>query len=128
MKTIILDTIKNTITVEDIEDTLDNWYEKLYCNTIDIVVRNIGGKDFDIICDDEGLLKPNSVSMIGKNMKPMLVGSIGICNSEEGELKPLSDEDVSLILENVFGYVEVENIDKDELIIRKAIKSEDIAW
>ena len=40
-----------------IEKHLEGYYKLLDCDCIDIVRRKIGGKYFDVICDDEALLK-----------------------------------------------------------------------
>ena len=66
---------------------------------IDIPTRRIGGEYYDIICDDEGLLKDYpQVAMVDKRLKPMIVGTIIIAKSdEEGELVSLTDEDIARI-------------------------------
>lgn len=52
---------KDTLTCEliTIEDKLEVYYELIGCRTIDIVGRYFSNKHFDIVCDDEGLLKAN---------------------------------------------------------------------
>lgn len=40
-----------------IENSLDGYYKALDCDIIDITMRTVGNKRYDIICDDEGLLK-----------------------------------------------------------------------
>lgn len=91
--------------VMDIEPTLDAYYELLDCSTIDITSRKIGGKYFDIILDDEGLLKGSPVVTAvdsSPQRKPMLVGNLIICNmNDEGEEVSLSDDDVELIADNI---------------------------
>ena len=42
-----------------VEERCDDFYTLLDCNVIDIVTRSVGGKAFSIVCDDEGLLKPD---------------------------------------------------------------------
>ena len=44
-----------------IEKSLEGYYKLLNCDCIDIARRSIGGKMFDIICDDEALLKADPV-------------------------------------------------------------------
>lgn len=52
---------KDTLTCEltTIEDKLEVYYELIGCRAIDIVGRYFGNIHFDIVCDDEGLLKAN---------------------------------------------------------------------
>lgn len=111
MKTIIIDTAKNHIRVEEVEDTLHAWYEKLYCDIIDITARKVGGKYFNFIVDDIGLFKNNYPSAISPEKEVMLVGTTAITGDTDakGDLTSLSDEDVKLILENVAVMLAEEN-------------------
>ena len=45
-------------------DTLENIYKILDVETIDVAVRKIGNFTYDIICDDEGLLKDSLPSAV----------------------------------------------------------------
>lgn len=102
MKTLLLDAENREISVIDVEDDLDAFYEKLNCRCIDIPVRSIGGRYFDVMCDDEGLLKEDPVvSAIGSN-GVMLVGNLMFFHhDDEGNLVELSDEDISHIKKNL---------------------------
>lgn len=88
------------IEVVEFEANLDEYYRLLDVTCIDIVERKIGGKYYDIICDDEGLLKDDIIkSMISSRSETMLVGNLLICNSDdEGYEQSLSDEDIKNIL------------------------------
>lgn len=57
---------RSTITCEliDLEDTLSELYRVIECRTIDIVQRSFGGVIFDIVLDDEGLLKANDENLL----------------------------------------------------------------
>lgn len=91
----------NGASVIEIEDALDTYYEILKCSCIDIVNREIGGKRFDIVCDDEGLFSDNvKPSAIAKGREVMLVGNLFIAGmaDEEGNLTSLSQEDCDIIL------------------------------
>ncbi len=95
MKVYLVDVKNEESKVVDIVDSLDTYYDLLDCDCIDIVQRTIGGKRFDIICDDEGLLNGNpKISAINNLGQPMLVGNLIICHSEYGEMVGLEDEDV----------------------------------
>lgn len=106
MQTILLDVRNENAEVIDIDDELDAFYDKLNCTCIDIVSRSIGGKVYDIMCDDEGLLKEESpkISAINDMGQPMLVGNLMFFNVDgEGELVGLSDDDV----EHIKNYIQI---------------------
>lgn len=86
-----------------IKNDLDTLYEEIGCRFIDVAVRKIGNKDFDLIVDDEGLLKENPictcVSLHYRWAKPQLVGNVIICNhNEEGEFTSLTKEEIEMIM------------------------------
>lgn len=89
--------------VMTIRDDLESYYELLDVSTIDIVTRKIGGKYYDIVCDDEAMLKPIRVaSMIDDTGATMLVGNLFIAHANsEGEMVSLTDEDVNRILGSI---------------------------
>lgn len=88
--------------VEPIKDDLDEFYKIIECSTIDIVSRKIGNIYYDIICDDEGLLKDSPiVSVVSEDGSPLICGNIIICNSEEGELTSLKKEDIDSIRKHI---------------------------
>ena len=78
---------------------LADYYRLIGCKTIDITSRSIGGKEFDIICDDEGLYAEGGaiVSALDSKYRPALVGSLIVCNYDEntGENTSLTDEDIA---------------------------------
>lgn len=103
MKALLLD-VKNGIVEEINANGLHDYYRLIGCDCIDIVNREINGKRFDIICDDEGLLKENvQISAIDIKGYPMLVGNLIITGKAdaEGELTDLSESDVVFLKGNV---------------------------
>jgi hypothetical protein len=96
MKTILLDVYKEEVHITDVKPELEAYYEKLDCTCIDIVERKIGGKWFDIMCDDEGLFRePQKISAINDMGQPMLVGNLMFFHNDgEGNLTGLEDEDI----------------------------------
>lgn len=96
---VLLDTVKDKVEVVEFEPTLENYYRMLHCDMIEIAVRKIGvrnGKVFDIVCDEEGLFKPdNKISAINDLGKVMLVGSLLVVGlaDEEGDETSLSEAD-----------------------------------
>lgn len=87
----------------EIEDSLATYYNLLNCDCIDIVVRTIGGKEFDIVCDDEGLFKQfPRVSAVDEKSRPMLVGNLlFLHHNEEGEMTGLSEDDVEHLIKHL---------------------------
>lgn len=91
-----------------IKDCLEEFYHILDCDTIDITYRAIGGRVYDIVCDDEGALKEGRVpSAIDSDKRIILYGNLFIVrgNEETGELESLTDEDVENIFDHIKGYI-----------------------
>lgn len=96
---VLLDAKNASVKRVCIRDDLDSYYKALNCSTIDIVSRTIGGKRFDIVCDDEGTFREDvRISALDRDYHPMLVGSLFVCNSENGKLISLSDAEISHVL------------------------------
>lgn len=101
---VLIDVEKEETSMLTIDDDLDTYYKLLNCSTIDIVTREIGGKRFDIICDDEGTFKcPQKISAINDLGMPMLVGNLIICGEadKEGYCTSLSTDDALHIMKYV---------------------------
>lgn len=82
-------------------DTLENIYEMLNVDVIDVAERQIGKHTYDIICDDEGLLKQNYPSAFDSKGQVQLVGNLLLVNhDEEGNFASLTEEQVQEIKEN----------------------------
>ena len=87
--------------VIDIKNELNEFYKLIDCRHIDIVSRRMYGKDFMVVCDDEGLLKEKpivsfvTINPFERNLN--LVGNLIIANVKEDDLDDLSD-DVSRIM------------------------------
>lgn len=103
---LFLDVINDKIREVNIgQSDLETFHELLDCRCFDITQRRIGGKYFDIFCDDEGLLKdpqpPLSAADVNKE-EPMLVGNLIIANHDyEGNTTDLSDDDIKHIKKNI---------------------------
>ena len=94
-----------------IENSLNSLYASLHCEIITITYLPINGKEFCIIADDEGLLKPNRISAAEKgSLNPMLVGSILITSAEDpddtGHFVSLSSSDISSISERITTVID----------------------
>lgn len=87
--------------IKHIEDDIDTFYKLINCDSVEMPQRQINGKYFTIICDEEGALKSNPiVSACSHKGEPMLVGNLIITGlpNEYGDLTGLSDNDVLLIM------------------------------
>ena len=76
------------------KDTLENIYDILGVDVIDVATRKVGEYAIDFIVDDEGLLKDEAIpSALDENGKPMLVGNLLCVSSDnEGNFASLTDE------------------------------------
>ena len=88
MKTVLLDVSAGIAKVVDVEPKLEAYYKLLHCRCIDIVERRIGGRWFDVMCDDEGLLQSEPiVSAFDYLGRARLVGSLMFFHhDDEGNL------------------------------------------
>lgn len=113
LKGVLICPDKNTAEEASIENSLEGYYKALDCDTIDIVEREINGTYYDIICDDEALLKGDPLpSALDKLREPMLFGRLFVCHhDDEGELTSLSDEEVKSVLRRCEkgAYLDVRN-------------------
>lgn len=105
LRGILIDVENEEVKCIEIEDTLDEYYRILNCDTIDIVNRRIGRKRFEIICDDEGTFKANpKISAIDNFGTPQLVGNIFIVGGEvdeDGNLTSLTKSDAKYVMDRV---------------------------
>ena len=97
--------LTDEVKFKEIEDNLDVFYDIIGCDTIDIVTRTINGAGYEIICDDEGLLKAGPVvTAVSRDGRPQLVGGLIVAKyGGNGELAGLAPEDV-LRLSNAIQY------------------------
>lgn len=107
LRGVLVDVEKETVSVMEIEDELEELYRILNCTCIDIVVRLIGSnnKKFNIVCDDEALLKGEpKISAIDNDGNPQLCGNLFIVSGkvEDGNLKSLFDAEIAYIMQYVF--------------------------
>ena len=58
------------------KDRLEEYYRHMDCDCIDLVCVEIDGHDYDIICDDEALLKGNPVPTLYISEDQVLFGSV----------------------------------------------------
>jgi len=88
--------------------SLKDYYQLLHCALITVTCRTISGKEYCIIADDEGLLKPNRVSAVDSGFTPQLVGSLLITASDDfsDEFVSITDEDAEVIKRRVLNIID----------------------
>lgn len=85
MRGYLIDVIEGKTHSVDVFD-LEDYQKFIHCQTIDIVSRTIGDREYEIICDDEGLSKrPALVSAVNNDGQPMLVGNLIVMGNSGGD-------------------------------------------
>ena len=99
IKAYLIDVANNHHDVITLDGSLNDYYKALNCDLFDIARRSIGGKYFDIMCDDEGLLKDNpKVSAISTDRSPMLCGNLLVVKHDyAGNTISLTQEEIEHI-------------------------------
>ena len=86
----------------EIQDKVDELQAVVGGRCFTIASRKIGGEYFDIICDDEGLLRDAPLpSAADPNGTIMLVGNLFICRHRGPDLISLKESDYALIKQNL---------------------------
>lgn len=95
---------------KNITDKLSEYYKLIECSTIDIVVRSIAGKAYDIICDDEGTFKENPrVTALWRDFTPALVGNLIFAHHDaEGNMTGLVDSEIQDIMQSAMYLCDAE--------------------
>lgn len=106
IKGILIDTIKGTAEVAEIDKDLDTYYKVLNCRCIDIARRTIGGRAFEIICDDEATLvkcpMPSAISPFGS---VMLYGNLFVVGFDgKDDVESLTDKEIAHVKRNLIKY------------------------
>jgi len=86
-----------------LDGSLESYCRALKCTCFDITYRSIGGTEFAVYCDDEGLLKQDPVpSAFTADGRPQLVGNLFIARiDEEGETISLTDSEIEQVIKQV---------------------------
>lgn len=116
-RVLVLSVTQNRVYEADC-DKLDDFYEHLEAEPLDIARRKIGNKWFDIFVDDEGLLRHNPIiSAVTRDGLAMLAGNLIFANYDGyGETTSLTDEDIELIKKNLILALD-ENLDSHIVVI-----------
>lgn len=109
--------IGNTLERVDILPKLEEYYRVLDCDLIDIVCVQIAGRYYDIICDDEYLLRDGEkfVSAVNADGQPMLCGDLLVCSygeNADGEIeeKSLNPDDILRIVNSTQITIQGETV------------------
>ena len=100
----LVDVVNKTNGPVEVDGTLEDYYRVLNCDIFDITNREIGRKRFDIMCDDEGLLKSNPIpSALDVFNRCALVGNLFIVkHDEEGNTVSLTFSEIEYIDDYVY--------------------------
>ena len=107
IKGVLLDIENNDAKVVEFEPRLQQYYNLLHCERIEIVPRTIGynrsHRRFDIVCDEEKAYREdNKISAIDNLGRVMLVGSLLVVNrAENGETASLTDRECEFVLSKI---------------------------
>lgn len=99
----------------DISSELTEIYRFLNCRTIDCTTTKIGTRIYDVICDDEGLLKDNVIFTLFEGEEPRISGNMLLTQYNiEGENIGLSQEDINYIRKHKIecAYTTIRHQDK----------------
>ncbi len=88
--------------IRNIDDTdkLDEYYRYLGCQCIDMATIDVGGHAYDVICDDEALLRQPLIPSLYISEEQVFFGSLAfVKDDEEGESVGLDREDLIRLLD-----------------------------
>lgn len=99
---VLIDVQNGTASVTTLDKSLDAYYAALNCRCIDIARRTIGGRAFEIICDDEGAITGDPVpSGISKGNTIELYGNLFIVKFDGVEdVESLTEDEQQHVLHN----------------------------
>ena len=100
IKGVLIDIDNKKVSVEEIDDDFRAIQKIINANIFTIARRQIGAYVYAILCDDEGLLKPNAykrISAMCLDGSHMLVGNLFICKENGPELKSLTEAQIEQV-------------------------------
>lgn len=122
MKAILIDVKNDRVKTVDVTGGLEEMYKLIGCDCIDITHRDIQDKEglynvFNIVVDDEGLLKHDHIaSAISRDdMSAQLVGNLLVFGvdwdeANYGDLESLTDEEVKLVIGSVREVIDFDTM------------------
>lgn len=110
MRVLTLEVIKELalVTIQerniDAKHKLQEFYKYLNCDVIDIVEVEIDGHFYDIIADDEALLKSPKIPTVFVNEDLIIFGSCAFCRSDcNGNTIGITESDCNRIRKWLYG-------------------------
>lgn len=91
-------------TIELVEASgLDDYYREIGCECIDISVVTIGGVPFNVVCDDEALLRESvAPSVLDGNGRPILWNTVIVFGfDDDADLRSLTLDECLTIAERI---------------------------
>lgn len=108
MQLVLLDVFAEKIgdpffNVIDVEENHANLTRLLGCDWLELAMRKIGEHYYDILCDEEGLLKENrAMSAVDLFFRERLYGNLIIAkHNDNGEMVGLTNDEVLEISRNI---------------------------
>ncbi len=87
--------------IRNIDDTdkLNEYYRYLNCRCIDMATIDVDGHAYDVVCDDEALLRQPLIPSLYISEEQVLFGNLAfVRNDEDGESVGLDREDMIRLL------------------------------
>ena len=91
---------KKGFEIKEMESLLKNYYETIETDVIDCVTVKIGKTNYEVVCDDEGLLKDNPILSFALSPLRALFGILVFTRQKNGEWIGLTDDEINEIKEN----------------------------
>lgn len=103
IKGVLVNVNKGTVEPVELDKSLNGYYAALDCRCIDIVQRTIGGKVFEIICDDEGLMVSNPIpSGVAYSGEILLYGNLFVVGfNGVNDVESLTDADARYVMRHL---------------------------
>lgn len=100
-------------------DHLGQFYRLIGCDCIDIAVRKVGCKPYNIVLDDEGLLVADpKFSAIDSGMHAMLAGNIILFGiGEDYDLTDIDEKDVENITGNMYKVFDFDTMTTHPVVV-----------
>lgn len=107
MKAIFINVVEKTVTEVNVENTLQDFYERLQCRLIEIIP--LGRKQL-LVVDEEGLCKTHVPGYFRFKGHSMIIAGHALVVSERGE----DFSDVRVSAEQIRELLEFPNLSEDE--------------
>lgn len=99
----------------EITDELATYYTLIDCDTIDMVVKKIGDRYYNVVCDDVALYDPDFIiTMIDPDYKDdIIAGTIVITGlaDADGNLTDLTDDDAKNISNHIHLCIQERSVE-----------------